>query len=582
MVRFSITLVYVALVSLLYWMLYGQPAVGMDDANIYFTYAKNLVNGHGFVYYPGGEYVEGFTSFLWTLIIAAFYYVSPQHFPLLLSLFSVVLLSLSLTLCFNFIRKLTRATAFISPQEVLFLMLLTIIPGFVDWTVLSLMETGIWSLFIVTITLRVASSKIDSAKDRAVNALLLSFFVVLRPESLLWCFAFIGFIFIKYLHDSRKLGVSLVKALPMVAAVLVTMGGFTAFRLMYFGYPLPNTYYAKVSSDLSYNLYEGVRYLVFCCIQSPMLLLVVAAGAVSAIMLGARLFRLASSGFNERLKEHEWVQLILTAVTFVSLLIPVYVGGDHFKLLRFLQPFFPLYYLLFFNKPFWGSVANIQLRVQPAAYFVLVALVVPFIYMSSATPLHTYIKDTPPLDWEFKLAERGRLEAQMIDSMFSRLQEPPTVGVSAAGGFGYAYNGVVYDLMGLNNVRMAHASEIKTGIKNHAAFDKAVFFEMQPDIFHGYFKTSYFVDSPEDQALLENEPGFEKAYVSRMYKQLFREPGFVDAYKPVIIGDKAPYLKTYASATFIEELRANDYTVVELQRKNIEKTMQGIAIQALR
>ena len=39
-----------------------NPLTGIDDANIYFVYARNLANGHGFVYNIGGERVEGFTS----------------------------------------------------------------------------------------------------------------------------------------------------------------------------------------------------------------------------------------------------------------------------------------------------------------------------------------------------------------------------------------------------------------------------------------------------------------------------------------------------------------------------------------
>ena len=567
MVRFSLTLLFVALVTLLYWLLYGQPVIGMDDANIYFTYAKNLVNGHGFVYYPGGEKVEGFTSFLWTLIVALFYFINPANFTMLIMGLCAVFTATSLTMCLNFIRKKTGSTALFSPQELLFLFLLTIIPGFIDWTILSLMETGIWSLFVVAITLKVASGRINSGKDQLINATLLAFFVVLRPESLLWCFVFIGLLFVRHWQETKKLGPAILKVLPVALAVVVTMTALTIFRISYFGYPLPNTYYAKVSSDLTYNLVEGVRYIIFCCIQNPLLLLVMAGAVVSIVLLGARLFQIVKGGFKEELKDAEWVQLVLTLVTFVSILIPVYVGGDHFKLLRFLQPFFPVYYLLFFNLPFWRGVVNVHLQIRPATNFMLVALVVPFIYASSATPLHTYIQHSPPLDWEFELAELGRKDAQMIDSMFSKLHEPPSVGVSAAGGFGYAYDGVVYDLMGLNNKDMAHALEVKTGIKNHAAFDKKVFFQMKPDVFHGYFKTSSFVYAPGELSLLENEPDFENAYVSRMYKQLFMDPDFIASYKPVVIGEGIPYLKTYANVDFIEELRANGYKVVEIPRK---------------
>lgn len=568
MVRFYISLILVAFASLGYWLLYGQPLMGMDDANIYFTYAKNLVNGHGFVYYPGGEQVEGFTSFLWTLVIALLYFVSPKYFTVLIMALCVILTAFSLSLCLRFIRRQTNAREVVSPQELLFMALLILIPGFIDWTVLSQMETGLWSLFLVLITLRIAAPGTNSGSELAINAILLSLLVSLRPESLLWCIVFTGLMFVKQWLDKKNLLEAIRGVLPVGAAVILTVAALTAFRLLYFGYPLPNTYYAKVSSDLAYNLFQGVRYLVFCCIQSPALLLIIAASLISLALLLLRTAKILRARAKESVSAAEWTQFVLVVVTFVSLFIPVYVGGDHFKLLRFLQPFFPLYYLLFFNIPFWKKLADVKLHLRPAFHFLLVILLVPFIYMSSATPLHTYIKDTPPLEWEFALAELGRKDAGRIESMFSKLETPPTVGVSAAGGFGYAYQGVVYDLMGLNNAQMAHALEVKTGIKNHAAFDKKVFFQMKPDVFHGYFKTSSFVNTPDDSSLLENEPGFEQAYVSRMYKQLFTDPHFIATYKPVIIGDGGPYLKTYAHVEFIERLKNKGYKVVELSRRS--------------
>ncbi|MHC5071192.1 MAG: hypothetical protein ACYTGO_11980, partial [Planctomycetota bacterium] len=41
-----------------------------DDAFISFRYAKNLVDGHGLVF-NAGERVEGYTNFLWTMLVAA-------------------------------------------------------------------------------------------------------------------------------------------------------------------------------------------------------------------------------------------------------------------------------------------------------------------------------------------------------------------------------------------------------------------------------------------------------------------------------------------------------------------------------
>ena len=61
------------------WLLVATAAAGLfhtglylfpfEDAYISFRYAENFANGHGFVFNPGGESVEGFTSFLWVLLL---------------------------------------------------------------------------------------------------------------------------------------------------------------------------------------------------------------------------------------------------------------------------------------------------------------------------------------------------------------------------------------------------------------------------------------------------------------------------------------------------------------------------------
>ena len=41
-----------------------------DDAYISFRYADNFARGDGLVFNPGGERVEGYTNFLWVLLLA--------------------------------------------------------------------------------------------------------------------------------------------------------------------------------------------------------------------------------------------------------------------------------------------------------------------------------------------------------------------------------------------------------------------------------------------------------------------------------------------------------------------------------
>ena len=49
---------------------------GIDDANIFLTYGKNFAAGHGAVYYPGGESVEGYSSTLFMLLCSVGFLVT--------------------------------------------------------------------------------------------------------------------------------------------------------------------------------------------------------------------------------------------------------------------------------------------------------------------------------------------------------------------------------------------------------------------------------------------------------------------------------------------------------------------------
>ena len=102
----SIGLIAVVLIILILHINYLRFVC--DDAFISFRYAKNLVEGHGLVYNIG-ERVEGYTNFLWTLLLSAFMglgldvVVVSQVLGILLSLSTVMLLLYFIALIFNLV-----------------------------------------------------------------------------------------------------------------------------------------------------------------------------------------------------------------------------------------------------------------------------------------------------------------------------------------------------------------------------------------------------------------------------------------------------------------------------------------------
>jgi len=264
------------------------------------------------------------------------------------------------------------------------------------------------------------------------------------------------------------------------------------------------------------------------------------------------------------------VQFVLASISLVSLVIPINVGGDHFKLLRFYQPYFPIYLFVLLNIPFWKQFLNVSINAAPNRYRTIIhaLLLMPFIYFITDTPLHTYRKGKSPIQPEFDLAELGREEGQNMNQFFAPMKNLPSVGVSAAGGFAYGYKGHTNDLMGLNNVAMAHAKGKTPGIKNHESFDKKVFYEQSPEIFHGYKRLSKFVDSFNDTALYENTKKYEGSFAARLYKDMLKDQKFRDVYKPVIIADPRSklFLKTYCHVEYLKQLQKNGYSIQELNK----------------
>ena len=66
-VRPELVLALAVVAGIAHTQLYDYP---FEDSYITYRYAENLSRGMGLVYNPG-EVVEGFTSFAWTLLLAA-------------------------------------------------------------------------------------------------------------------------------------------------------------------------------------------------------------------------------------------------------------------------------------------------------------------------------------------------------------------------------------------------------------------------------------------------------------------------------------------------------------------------------
>ena len=472
--------------------IFGFPVVGVDDANIFFAYARNIAAGHGFVFNVGGERVEGFTSLLWTLICALVASVTSHPEPVLLGL-NIVLVSVTAMCC---VRSMSRLWACV------FLILLFCDARFVAWNTITLMDTALWCSLIAASAALVLDERLGDRQAGWAMACLTALAILARPEALLWMPVVLLLFYVRR-RSARVVA-------PAGGAYVVAAGLLTIFRVAYFGFPLPNTFYAKVSPSVGFNLNEGARYLSSYVLSGAIPLLCVVAIGLSAAHLCYVRFR-------------DTPTLAITVLAAAGLLMPVAIGGDHFGGFRFYQTVYPIFILSLTNclsrvLPDYVSVPQAS-RVRHAVALLGTALLAAAFVMLQILDW-TSVEERTSLSVEFAIAEAGRELGDRANHVFANLPNLPSIGAITVGGLQYAYDGAVVDLMGLNNLTMAHNGGKRIGLKSHAAFEKSTFYELKPMMLMPLVQSSSTLPDAEkrsnfaDYALkgLLNDPQFQESY----------------------------------------------------------------------
>lgn len=217
----------------------------VDDAGISFVYARNLALGHGLVSQPGVFPVEGYSNFIWVLVLAPFFALhlfDPILTPKIISAIMVLGTFLILAKIFQ---KLSNH-AWIASLVVL--SLLAINTPFVVWTSSGL-ENPLYCLELASLLLIVCLS-IENRGFPVINALAIGIVFGLvaltRPEGLLYSLL-IPIIIILILYGKKD-----IYTITWVNRTLITGSSFCVifisyllFRRIYFGDFFPNPYYAK-------------------------------------------------------------------------------------------------------------------------------------------------------------------------------------------------------------------------------------------------------------------------------------------------------------------------------------------------
>ena len=243
-----------------------------DDAFISFRYARNLLEGHGLVYNPG-EYVEGYSNFLWVLELAALWGVfglRPEHTAPWLSVACTVG---TLAAMLWWIARLPG----LSQRGLVAWMALGLVCSsatFGAWTSAGGLETRQFTMFLV---LAVVGLTLYPEHRRALLGVSLSLAAaaLTRPEGSLFAACCFGW------YAGQRRGATGTwprdwrSVVWLVVPFVALVGAHYLFRYAYYGEWLPNTYYAKYVRPW-YGM--GIRYLLAAAVETGLYLLVPLAG----------------------------------------------------------------------------------------------------------------------------------------------------------------------------------------------------------------------------------------------------------------------------------------------------------------
>ena len=226
----------------------------VDDAYIFLRYARNLGHGAGLTFnLDDSRPVEGYTSFLWTLVLTIPYSLRfadpvPLHFAKVIGiLFGIGLIFVTTHLSARILGA--RVAGYIAA------LLTSTIPFLAFWSVGGL-ETSLY-LFLNLLAIDVYVLEVKAARRPALSAATLFLAILARPESLLLAVAlYVQYVFRETPNRGLRSALRDVRMASFLLGALLAL--YTVWRYRTYGLLLPNTFYAK---KMSVNVYALLRRL---------------------------------------------------------------------------------------------------------------------------------------------------------------------------------------------------------------------------------------------------------------------------------------------------------------------------------
>lgn len=307
----------------------------VDDSYITFRYAANLLHGHGPVFNVG-ERVEGYSSPLHMLLSAVLLLGSSAVDILFLAKLSSLLFGM-LTLW-----QMSRLARFCGLRGGQILFAQTLVALNINFAIASVnaLETSLYAFLLITsVGVFLSEMRRKPTEKRGVASGFWLFVTLLaRPDTLL---VFLGLLVVRAYH-AQKQGQGQAGTLRWAAAFLGPMVLLMACRYAYYGYPLPNTYYAK-NVSIGYGIKFGIPYLQYPLVPFDRLNEHVAKLTLVTMII---FWGLALVGVGRACRRGRVAGLVCVAVILAESGFVLRSGGDWMSGWRFMASALPFFAML--------------------------------------------------------------------------------------------------------------------------------------------------------------------------------------------------------------------------------------------
>lgn len=422
-----------------------------DDMMISMRFAKHFAEGHGLVWNASGQRVEGYSNFLWTLVIAV-----PHAIGIPQRLTSGAVLGINaalLVLVLWFSARIGRRMGLRPAMQWLALLMIASNRWVIHWA-----AAGSENILLALSLLIAADRVLDARRPSPMSwggGLIVGLIALVRADGLVLMAAF--FPAMIFLAATRR-----ARPAAFITAIALPIAHF-AFRKYYYGEWLPNTYALKVQGiHMKYAM--GVFYASYSFFFPFM--------GICALQFAS--VRLAPK-FAVR-----W----LAIVPWVGIAYTILIGGDELPETRFFVPHVPLLVLgaaltvqaLFLRARGKGALRRGRRFSVPGAY----AWVVLILLLSSSR-----LFAMPKVLHELG-TERSKLEQKnvRIGLMLRKNTEPDAlIAHFWAGAAPYFSNRPAHDMLGKIDAEIAsRPGQPWQWQPGHTKYDPAYSMSLEPDV----------------------------------------------------------------------------------------------------